>query len=100
MGEVLPMYMYVSLYIYICVGERVCDCIYNLYLCSRMVHTVRVYVIPLHPHRLIKSLEEAKVQAALQVKNLEGELVCSRQKVSELVQETGGLKMTNEAMKK
>ncbi|KAL5502836.1 hypothetical protein EMCRGX_G009672 [Ephydatia muelleri] len=49
---------------------------------------------------LIKSLEEAKVQAALQVKNLEGDLVCSRQKVSELVQETEGLKVTNEAMKK
>eukprot|EP00731_Ephydatia_muelleri_P006595 Em0003g843a len=53
-----------------------------------------------HNQKLIKSLEEAKVQAALQVKNLEGELVCSRQKVSELVQETEGLKMTNEAMKK
>ena len=51
-------------------------------------------------HRLIKGLEEAKVVAALQVRTLEGDLVCSRQKVSELVHETEGLKMTNEAIKK
>ena len=59
-----------------------------------------VNICALHPHRLIKGLEEAKVVAALQVRTLEGDLVCSRQKVSELVHETEGLKMTNEAIKK